>query len=76
MTAQLQKIIDQAWEDRTSMSPKSAPAAVREAVAHVLAELDSGTLRVAQKIDGSWSVNQWIKKAELLSFRLEDNIAM
>ena len=76
MTQQLQQIIEQAWEDRANFSPKSAPAEIREAVAHVLSELDSGSLRVAQKIDGNWHVNQWIKKAVLLSFRLEDNICM
>jgi len=76
MTQQLQNIIDQAWEDRASFSPKNAPAELREAVAHVLEQLDSGSLRVAQKIDGAWHVNQWVKKAVLLSFRLEDNIVM
>lgn len=77
MTQQLQQIIDQAWEDRASFSPKSAPAELREAVAHVLSQLDAGTLRVADKISvGNWQVNQWIKKAVLLSFRLEDNIVM
>ncbi|RJG00850.1 2,3,4,5-tetrahydropyridine-2,6-dicarboxylate N-succinyltransferase [Noviherbaspirillum sedimenti] len=76
MTQQLQKIIDQAWEDRANFSPKSAPAEVRDAVAHVLGELDQGSLRVAEKIDGAWNVNQWIKKAVLLSFRLEDNVPM
>ena len=76
MTQQLEQTIDQAWEERASFSPKSAPAALREAVAHVLAELDAGSLRVAQKTDGVWQVNQWIKKAVLLSFRLEDNLPM
>jgi 2,3,4,5-tetrahydropyridine-2,6-dicarboxylate N-succinyltransferase len=76
MTQQLQQIIDQAWENRADFSPKSAPADVRDAVAHVLAQLDSGALRVAQKDSGSWVVNQWIKKAVLLSFRLEDNLPM
>jgi 2,3,4,5-tetrahydropyridine-2-carboxylate N-succinyltransferase len=76
MTQQLQQLIDQAWEDRANFSPKSAPAEVREAVAHVLGQLDQGALRVAEKTDGSWVVNQWIKKAVLLSFRLEDNVAM
>ncbi|MCU6433625.1 2,3,4,5-tetrahydropyridine-2,6-dicarboxylate N-succinyltransferase [Undibacterium sp. Jales W-56] len=77
MSQQLQQIIDQAWEDRASFSPKSAPAELRDAVAHVLAQLDSGALRVAEKISvGNWQVNQWIKKAVLLSFRLEDNIVM
>jgi 2,3,4,5-tetrahydropyridine-2,6-dicarboxylate N-succinyltransferase len=76
MTQQLQKLIDQAWEDRANFSPKSAPAEVRDAVAHVLGQLDQGTLRVAQKDSGAWVVNQWVKKAVLLSFRLEDNVPM
>jgi 2,3,4,5-tetrahydropyridine-2,6-dicarboxylate N-succinyltransferase len=76
MTQQLQNIIEQAWEDRASMSVQAAPAEVREAVAHVLGELDAGTLRVAQKDSGDWVVNQWVKKAVLLSFRLEDNAVM
>ena len=76
MTQQLQQILDQAWEDRASISSKAAPADVREAVAHVLEQLDAGTLRVAEKINGSWTVNQWIKKAVLLSFRLQDNVVM
>ncbi|MET0961594.1 MAG: 2,3,4,5-tetrahydropyridine-2,6-dicarboxylate N-succinyltransferase [Noviherbaspirillum sp.] len=76
MTQQLQQILDQAWEDRASISSKSAPADVREAVAHVLEQLDAGTLRVAEKSDGVWNVRQWVKKAVLLSFRLEDNVVM
>ncbi len=76
MTQQLQQIIDQAWEDRANFSPKAAPTEVRDAVAHVLAQLDSGELRVAQKEGGNWMVNQWVKKAVLLSFRLEDNAPM
>ncbi|MBS0307525.1 MAG: 2,3,4,5-tetrahydropyridine-2,6-dicarboxylate N-succinyltransferase [Proteobacteria bacterium] len=76
MTQQLQQLIDQAWENRAEFSPKSAPADVRDAVAHVLSQLDSGALRVAQKDSGNWVVNQWIKKAVLLSFRLEDNLPM
>ena len=76
MSQQLQQIIDQAWEDRANFSPKSAPAEIRDAVAHVLRELDQGSLRVAQKDSGNWVVNQWVKKAVLLSFRLEDNLPM
>jgi 2,3,4,5-tetrahydropyridine-2-carboxylate N-succinyltransferase len=76
MTQQLQQIIEQAWEDRAGLSPQAAPAPIREAVAHVLDRLDQGTLRVAQKDSGAWVVNQWIKKAVLLSFRLEDNFVM
>ena len=74
MTQQLQTIIDTAWEQRAEISPTGASAEVRDAVAHVLAGLDDGSLRVAQKDSGSWVVNQWIKKAVLLSFRLENNV--
>jgi len=76
MTQQLQNIIDTAWEQRADFSPSNAPAELREAVAHVLAGLDAGTLRVAQKEGAEWTVNQWIKKAVLLSFRLENNVQM
>ena len=70
----LQQTIEQAWEGRTELGPRSAPAQVREAVAHVLGELDAGRLRVADKSSGSWQVHQWVKKAVLLSFRLDDNV--
>jgi 2,3,4,5-tetrahydropyridine-2-carboxylate N-succinyltransferase len=76
MSQQLQQIIDTAWENRADFSPKSAPNDVREAVSHVIAELDKGALRCAEKKDGDWVVNQWVKKAVLLSFRLEDNAPM
>jgi 2,3,4,5-tetrahydropyridine-2-carboxylate N-succinyltransferase len=77
MTQQLQKIIDTAWEDRASLSPSAAPKEVRDAVEHVLAELDAGKLRVATRQGvGQWTVHQWIKKAVLLSFRLNDNAVM
>ncbi|CAN5297892.1 2,3,4,5-tetrahydropyridine-2,6-dicarboxylate N-succinyltransferase [soil metagenome] len=74
MSQELQQIIEQAWEDRAKMAPNTAPAKVGEAVAHVLEQLNQGTLRVAQKDGGEWVVNQWIKKAVLLSFRLEENV--
>jgi 2,3,4,5-tetrahydropyridine-2-carboxylate N-succinyltransferase len=70
---QFQQIIEDAWENRASLQPGSAPAKVGEAVNAVLGELDEGRLRVAEKIDGEWITHQWIKKAVLLSFRLEDN---
>ncbi len=76
MSQQLQQIIDNAWENRAELSPKAAPAEVREAVAHAIEQLDKGALRVAEKKDGDWVVNQWLKKAVLLSFRLEDNAPM
>ncbi len=73
---ELQATIEQAWEKRDALSPGSAPARFGAAVNQVLAGLDAGTLRVAEKIDGAWVVHQWIKKAVLLSFRLEDNTPM
>jgi 2,3,4,5-tetrahydropyridine-2,6-dicarboxylate N-succinyltransferase len=72
----MQKTIEEAFEKRTELSATSAPAEVKEAVDKVLAELDAGRLRVAEKNDGQWVVNQWVKKAVLLSFRLRDNEIM
>ena len=72
----IQKIIDEAFENRASLSPTHAPAQIREAVAEVIAGLDAGRLRVAEKRDGTWITNQWIKKAVLISFRLQDNQLM
>jgi 2,3,4,5-tetrahydropyridine-2-carboxylate N-succinyltransferase len=69
----LQQLIEDAFEQRAEFSPKSAPTDVRNAVNDVLALLDAGTVRVAEKIDGQWQVHQWLKKAVLLSFRLNDN---
>ena len=74
MTQQLQTTIDAAWEDRANLSPSSAPKEVQDAVEHVIAQLNNGTLRVAtREAVGKWTVHQWIKKAVLLSFRLKDN---
>ena len=71
MTQQLQNIIDAAWENRATISPTAAPKEVADAVEHVIAELNNGTLRVAtREAVGQWTVHQWIKKAVLLSFRL------
>lgn len=69
----LAAVIDSAWEARTTLSPTSAPAPVRDAVAQVIADLDAGRVRVAEKHAGQWVVHQWLKKAVLLSFRLADN---
>ncbi len=69
----LQSTIEQAWENRERLSPGSAPAKIGKAVAQVLDELDRGRLRVAEKVSGTWHTHQWIKKAVLLSFRLQDN---
>ncbi len=74
MTQQLQQIIDTAWDNRASLSPKAAPKEVADAVEHVISELNKGRLRVATREGvGQWTVHQWIKKAVLLSFRLKDN---
>jgi len=67
--AALEKTIDAAFDDRANVSP-STTGAVRAAVDEALALLDSGKVRVAEKGDGGWTVNQWLKKAVLLSFRL------
>jgi 2,3,4,5-tetrahydropyridine-2-carboxylate N-succinyltransferase len=69
----LQSVIEKAFDNRANISPKSADAQVKEAVAEALAGLDAGRLRVAEKSGGGWAVHQWLKKAVLLSFRLEDN---
>jgi 2,3,4,5-tetrahydropyridine-2-carboxylate N-succinyltransferase len=74
MSQQLQTTIDNAWENRASLSPQAAPKEVQDAVEHVIAELNNGKLRVATREGvGQWTVHQWIKKAVLLSFRLKDN---
>jgi 2,3,4,5-tetrahydropyridine-2-carboxylate N-succinyltransferase len=73
---ELQTIIEQAWERRAELSPGSVPPSIGEAVDEALKQLDAGTLRVAEKISGQWVVHQWLKKAVLLSFRLEENVLM
>jgi 2,3,4,5-tetrahydropyridine-2-carboxylate N-succinyltransferase len=69
----LEQVIDAAWETRTALTPSSASAALRGAVEAVVAGLDAGRLRVAEKVDGAWVTHQWIRKAVLLSFRLADS---
>ncbi|MFN3886017.1 MAG: 2,3,4,5-tetrahydropyridine-2,6-dicarboxylate N-succinyltransferase [Aquabacterium sp.] len=76
MTQALQTVIENAWETRAELSVASAPAEIRDAVNHIIDQLDSGKARVAEKVDGNWVVHQWIKKAVLLSFRLNDNVPM
>ena len=71
MTAVLQAAIEAAWENRADVTPAST--AVREVVEAALELLDAGKARVAEPLDGGWQVNQWLKKAVLLSFRLNDN---
>lgn len=68
-----QQIIDKAWEERANLGPGTTSAELKRAVEHAIAGLDSGRLRVAEKREGAWVTHQWLKKAVLLSFRLEDN---
>jgi 2,3,4,5-tetrahydropyridine-2,6-dicarboxylate N-succinyltransferase len=71
MTAELARIVEEAWESRETLNAGTR-GVVRDAVQAALEGLDSGTLRVAEKIGGEWQVHQWLKKAVLLSFRLTD----
>ena len=71
MTQDLEQAIETAWEARAEITPDTQGAA-REAVRETLHRLDAGTLRVAEKRGTDWHVNQWAKKAVLLSFRLND----
>ena len=76
MTHKHRNLIDLAWEGRTQITATSAPE-VRAAVDEVIADLNAGRIRVAERQGvGQWTVNQWVKKAVLLSFRLNDNRAM
>ena len=75
--AALQTTIDAAWEDSAKLSPATAPQDIRDAVESVITQLNNGSLRVAtREAVGQWTTHQWIKKAVLLSFRLNDNQLM
>jgi len=69
----LQSVIEKAFDNRASISPASSQPTPKEAVTEVINRLDAGQLRVAEKTGGEWITHQWIKKAVLLSFRLQDN---
>ena len=71
----LQNIIETAFEDRANINPANASQALKDAIASIIADLDAGCLRVASRIGNTqnWETHQWLKKAVLLSFRLEDN---
>jgi 2,3,4,5-tetrahydropyridine-2-carboxylate N-succinyltransferase len=71
--SKLNESIEEAWNRRTELAPNRAEPKLRAAVEECIAGLDSGTLRVAEQRDGHWVVNQWLKQAVLLSFRLNDN---
>jgi 2,3,4,5-tetrahydropyridine-2,6-dicarboxylate N-succinyltransferase len=73
---ELQAAIDAAFESRAKITPQNASAELRRAVEDVLGRLDTGELRVAEKEGATWRVNEWLKKAVLLSFRIADNAAV
>ncbi|MGZ8224439.1 MAG: 2,3,4,5-tetrahydropyridine-2,6-dicarboxylate N-succinyltransferase, partial [Methylobacter sp.] len=69
-------IIETAFEQRADLTPATVSAKIRNAVEEATNMLDSGTARVAEKINGEWITNQWLKKAVLLSFRINGNRLM
>jgi 2,3,4,5-tetrahydropyridine-2,6-dicarboxylate N-succinyltransferase len=73
---ELQATIEDAFESRAKITPQNASDEVRAAVETVLGLLDAGKLRVADKLAGTWRVSEWLKKAVLLSFRIEDSVAL
>ena len=75
MTTDLQAAVETLWAERATVTPDTGGAG-REAVEAALAGLDSGALRVAEKVDGAWVTRQWLKQAVLLSFRLSPNALM
>jgi 2,3,4,5-tetrahydropyridine-2,6-dicarboxylate N-succinyltransferase len=73
LSTDLQASIETAFEQRAAITPQSVTPGVREAVESAIALLDAGTARVAEKTASGWRVNEWLKKAVLLSFRIQDN---
>jgi 2,3,4,5-tetrahydropyridine-2-carboxylate N-succinyltransferase len=72
----LEALIDRAFEGRADITPSTLPPELRDGLDHVIRGLNAGTLRVAEKRDGTWVTNQWIKKAVLLFFRAHANVVM
>lgn len=70
---QLQTLIETAFENRAQITPTTVDAQTKSAILEAIALLDSGQLRIAEKQDGKWIVNQWLKQAVLLFFRIHDN---
>ena len=68
-----QSIIEEAFEQRADITPRNVDTLVRDAVMETIEQIDAGSLRVAEPVDGGWQVNEWVKKAVLLSFRINDN---
>ncbi len=68
----IQSIITEAFERRAQITPRNVDTHVKEAVLDAINQLDAGKVRVAEKKNGQWVVNEWLKKAVLLYFRIED----
>ena len=66
-------LIATGWERRAELGPGRVDAKLKDAIERVIADLDAGAIRVAEKRDGAWVVNQWVKQAVLLSFRINEN---
>ncbi len=71
--SEIKSVIEEAFERRTEITPRTASPQVWEAVHEVIEQLNCGKVRVAEKIDGRWVVHQWLKKAVLLYFRIQEN---
>jgi len=71
--SETQSIIEEAFERRADITPRNVEAHISDAVTQAVNMLDSGEARVAEKVNGDWVVNEWLKKAVLLSFRINDN---
>jgi len=71
--SEIQSIINDAFERRADITPRNVETVVKDAVMSAIEQLDRGEIRVAEKRDGGWMVNDWVKKAVLLAFRIEDN---
>ena len=69
----LQSIIEAAFDDRASLSPQNVPVDIKNAVGDIIELLDTGQVRIAEKLNGQWHVHEWLKKAVLLYFRIHDN---
>ena len=73
---ELERLIDEGWERRRELSPDNAGEELAGAIEHCLDGLESGVLRVAEPVPDGWRVNEWLKKAVLLSFRIRENVVM
>ena len=72
----IQSIITDAFDNLADITPRNVDTITKDAVMEAIDQLDRGEIRVAEKKDGDWVVNDWVKKAVLLSFRIEDNVFM